>query len=177
MKTDGMDRLDRISLLAIVLLVVAASFLVAFHAGGSAGGEQFVMRPQAPVFNPELDKKIQVARDLLENNNLAKSEELATLLLQEHPYDGKPHMIMGDIRLRQQDLVGAMESYRNAIDLTPDFLDKKSELFQGRKIKATVQEARTLIENELKASGGNEALAAKRKTVYYMLRRIAGSCG
>jgi cytochrome c-type biogenesis protein CcmH/NrfG len=172
-----MDRLDRLSLLAIVLLAVAVSFLVAVNAGGSAGGEPYVARPQAPVFNPELDKKVRVARDLMENNNLAKSEELATLLLQEYPYDGKPHMIMGDIRLRQQDPLGAMDSYRSAVDLTPDFLDKKSELFQGRKIKAAVQEARAFIEKELQAGPRTTELAAKRKAVYYMLRRIAGSCG
>ncbi|MBW2502344.1 MAG: hypothetical protein JRD39_05325 [Deltaproteobacteria bacterium] len=172
-----MDRLDRISLFAIVLLAVAASFLLAVHAGDAASRERYVERPPAPVFNPELDKKIRVARDLMENSNLAKSEELATLLLQDYPYDGKPYMIIGDIRLRQQDPVGAMESYRSAVDLTPDFLDKKSELFQGRKIKAAVQEARALIEKELQAGAATGELAAKRKTVYYMLRRIAGSCG
>lgn len=172
-----MDRLDRISLLAIVLLTVSASFLVAVYAGDSASSERFLVRQQAPVLNPELDKKVRVARDLMENNNLAKSEELATLLLQDYPYDGKPHMILGDIRLRQQDPIGAMESYRRAVDLIPDFLDKKSELFQGRKIKATVQEARALIEKELQAGFATDELTAKRKTVYYMLRRIAGSCG
>ena len=174
---QNMDRLDKISLVTIVLLAVAAGFLVAVHAGDTAAREGYVTRQQAPLFNPELDKKIRVARDLLENNNLAKSEELARILVRDYPFDGKPQMVLGDIRLRQQDPVGAMAFFRSAVDLTPDFLDKKSELFQGRKIKATVREARTIIEKELGAGPRTPELAAQRKTVYYMLRRIAGSCG
>jgi Tfp pilus assembly protein PilF len=172
-----MDKLDKLSLLAIVILVVSASFLVAVSANVAEDQDQSVVRQQVQVFNPELDKKVKVARDLLENNNLPKAEELATLLISEYPYDGAPYMVVGDIELRKQDPVAAMESYRNAIDLNPDFLDKKTEVFQGKKIKATVLEAKTIIEKDLAASPGNEDLGEKRKTVYYMLRRIAGSCG
>jgi hypothetical protein len=70
-----------------------------------------------------------------------------------------------------------MDSYRNGIDLNPDYLDKKTKVFQGKKIKATVLEAKAAIDKELKADSGNGDLRQKRKTVYYMLRRIAGSCG
>jgi hypothetical protein len=70
-----------------------------------------------------------------------------------------------------------MESYRNAIDLNPDFLDKNTEVFQGKKIKATVLEAKAFIDKDLAANRVNGDLREKRKTVYYMLRRIAGSCG
>jgi tetratricopeptide (TPR) repeat protein len=129
------------------------------------------------VFNPELDRKVKVAKDLLENNNLLKAEELATGLISEYPYDGAPHMVIGDIQLRKQNLVAAMDSYRNGIDLNPDYLDKKTEVFQGKKIKATVLEAKAIIEKDLQENPGNGDLRQKRKTVYYMLRRIAGSCG
>jgi len=172
-----MDRLDKLSILAIIILVASASFLVVVHANDNQGQEQFAVRQQVRVFNPELDKKVRVAKDLLENNNLSKAEELAKVLVSEYPYDGAPHMVIGDIALRKQDPVAAMESYRNAIDLNPDFLDKKTEVFQGKKIKATVLEAKDILEKELAASPGNNDLNGKRKTVYYMLRRIAGSCG
>ena len=172
-----MDKLDKLSFFAIIILVVSASFLVVVHADDAQDEEQFAVRRQVRVFNPELDKKVRVARDLLENNNLLKAEELAKVLISEYPYDGAPHMVVGDIELRQQDPVAAMESYRNAIDLNPDFLDKKTEVFQGKKIKATVLEAKAIIEKDLAASPGNSELSEKRKTVYYMLRRIAGSCG
>ena len=172
-----MDKLDKLSLLAIIILVVSASFLVAVNANDAQDRDQFVVRQQMRIFNPELDQKVEVARNLLENNNLLKAEELAAALISEYPYDGAPYMVIGDIALRRQDPVAAMESYRNAIDLNPDFLDKKTETFQGKKIKATVLEAKISIEKDLATSSGNGDLKEKRKTVYYMLRRIAGSCG
>ena len=172
-----MDRLDKFSLLAIVILVVSASFLVVVHADDTQDGESPVVRQQIRIFNPELDRKVKVARELLENNNLPKAEELAQSLMSEYPYDGGPYMVMGDIALRRQDPVAAMELYRNGIDLNPDYLDKKTEVFQGKKIKATVQEAKGIIEDGLRANPGNSGLKESRKTVYYMLRRIAGSCG
>ena len=172
-----MDKLDKLSLLAIIILGVSASFLVAVYADDTQGQDKYVVRQQVRVFNPELDKKIKVAKTLLENNNLLKAEELATGLISEYPYDGAPYMVIGDIQLRKQNPVAAMDSYRNGIDLNPDYLDKKTEVFQGKKVKATVLEAKAIIEQDLKANPRNGELKQKRKTVYYMLRRIAGSCG
>ena len=172
-----MDKLDKLSLLAIIILVVSVSFLVAVYADDPQEQDKYVIRQQVRVFNPELDRKVKVAKDLLENNNLLKAEELATGLISEYPYDGAPHMVIGDIQLRKQNLVAAMDSYRNGIELNPDYLDKKTKVFQGKKIKATVLEAKTIIEKDLQENPGNSDLRQKRKTVYYMLRRIAGSCG
>ncbi len=172
-----MDTLDKLSLFAIVVLAVSVSFLVVVSANDTQSQEQFAVQQHVKVFNPELEKKVKVAQDLLENNNLVKAQELAKVLISEYPYDGAPHMVIGDIALRNQDPVAAMDSYRNAVDLNRDFLDKKTEVFQGKKIKATVLEARTVIEKELATRPGNDDLRKKRKTVYYMLRRIAGSCG
>ena len=172
-----MDKLDKLSLLAIIILIVSASSLVAFYANGTQAQDQSVVRQQVRLFDPELDRKVKIAKNLLENNNLLKAEELATGLISEYPYDGAGHMVVGDIQLRMQNPVAAMNSYRNGIDLNPDYLDKKTKVFQGKKIKATVLEAKAVIDKELKANSGNSDLRKKRKTVYYMLRRIAGSCG
>jgi predicted Zn-dependent protease len=172
-----MDKLDKLSVLAIMILIGTTSFLVSVYADDSRIQDQQQMQQKVIVFNPELDKKVKVARNLLENNNLLKAEELATALISEYPYNSAPHMVIGDVKLRRQDPVAAMDSYKNGIDLNPDYLDKKTKVFQGKKIKATVLEAKAIIEKDLKANPGNSELKKKRKTVYYMLRRIAGSCG
>ncbi len=172
-----MDKLDKLSLLAIIILVASTSFLVAVYADDTRNEAQSQIRQQVRIFNPELDKRIKVARNLLENNNLLKAEELATALISEYPYNGAPHMVIGDVHLRKQDPVAAMVSFRNGIDLNPDYLDKKTKIFQGKKIEATVLEAKGIIEKDMRANPGNKELKQKRKTVYYMLRRIAGSCG
>ena len=158
-----MDKLDKLSLLAIIILGVSASFLVVVSANDTQSQDRYVVRQQVSVFNPELDKKVKVARSLMDNNNLLKAEELATALISEYPYDGAPHMVIGDIQLRKQDPVSAMDSYRNGIDLNPDYLDKKTEVFQGKKVKATVMEAKAVIDNDLKVNPGNGELKQKRK--------------
>jgi len=172
-----MDKLDKLSLLAIVVLIVSTFFLVVVYADDTQSRDRFALQHQVTAFNPELEKKVKTAQGLLENNNLIKARELARVLISEFPYDGTPHMVIGDVELRNQDPVAAMESYRKAVDLNRDYLDKKTEVFQGKKIKATVLEAKVIIEKELATSPGNDDLRGKRKTVYYMLRRIAGSCG
>ena len=137
---------------------MSASSLVAFYAYGTQELDQSFVRQQVRVFDPELDRKVKIAKDLLENNNLLKAEELATSLISEYPYDGAPYMIIGDIQLRKQNPVAAMDSYRDGIDLNPDYLDKKTEVFQGKKIKATVLEAKAVIDKELKVNSGNAEL-------------------
>jgi len=173
----NMDKLDKISIVAIVILVASAALLVVVYAKDTQYVEQFEIRQQVRPFNPELDSKVKVARGLLDNSNLQKADELITSLINEYPYDGAPHMAKGDLYLRQQDPVSAMLAYKNGIDFNPDYLDKKTKVFQGKKVKATVLEAKAIIEKDLKSNPGNGELKQKRKTVYYMLRRIAGSCG
>ena len=70
------------------------------------------------------------------------------------PYEGELYMLKGDILVRRQQPVAAMYAYKEAIGLNPDFLDKKTRQFQGRKIKNTVEEALTAIESGLRAQPG-----------------------
>jgi hypothetical protein len=172
-----MDKLDKISILAIVVLVVSSTFLVMVYANDTHYEKQFTVMQQVRPFNPELDSKVKVARGLLDNNNLLKADEMITSLINEYPYDGAPYMVKGDLHLRQQDPLSAMLAYKNGIDFNPDFLDKKTKVFQGKKVKATVLEAKVLIEDGLRMNPGDSQLKKQRKTVYYMLRRLAGSCG
>ena len=67
-----MDKLDKLSLLAIIILGVSASFLVAVSANDTQDQDKYVVRQQVRVFNPELDKKVSAARSRPEE---ATSEE------------------------------------------------------------------------------------------------------
>lgn len=170
-----MDRLDRISILAVVLLSLWALMLVVFlerQPEERRQKEQHVIR-----LDPVFDKKINVAKTLLAGNNLEQAEALLSEMISAYPYEAMPYFLRGDLHLHRQDAVGAMLEYRKAVDLNPDFLDKKSEQFQGKKIKKTVEEARTVIEPGLAANPDDAALISARSVYYYMLRKIAGSCG
>lgn len=171
-----MDRLDKFSALAIVGLVLWGLFLIMTQSG-QQGEPRDTERVAVLVKDPALDNKIALAKTLLTGNSIDQAEKLLTELITDYPFESAPYVLSGDLHLYRQDPVGAMLEYRKAVDLNPDYLDKKSELFQGKKIKKTVEEARAVIETGLAANSSNEALLAARKEYYYMLRKIAGSCG
>jgi hypothetical protein len=84
---------------------------------------------------------------------------------------------MGDLMMRKQKPVAAMYSYKEGVDLNPDYVDKKTQLFQGRKIRNTVKEAKEIIETALSKHPGDKEMKEAKKSLYYLLRRLAGSCG
>lgn len=173
-----MDNLDKYSAISIVMLVLLSSALIFYQVSTSeADNSTKLTEPQNAPPSPELKKKVRTASVLMENNNLEKAGALIEELVEQFPYDGSPYMVLGDLRLRQQAPIEAMFAYREAVDINPDYLDKKAPDFQGKKIKNTVNEARHLIEVELSKNPAAKDLRSYRKTVYYMLRKIAGSCG
>lgn len=172
-----MDRLDKWSALFIAVLVMWAALLVTREMQTERPSRPAVAQRAGMVYNPELDKKLEAADSLVASNNLQKAEELVNSLIAEFPYDGRPFMVRGDIYLRQQNPVRAMLEYRSGVDLNSDFLDKKTPLFQGRKIKNVLEEVKLVIAT---TPEGNETAADLKKyrdTLYYMLRKVAGGCG
>lgn len=175
-----MDRLDKISILAIALLLV--SVFAAMHNPRPEDVPRGTSLSNGPVAenhgaNSELDGKITMVKSLVEGNNLARAEVLLHELQRSFPYHGEPHMFMGDLLMRKQEPVKAMQEYRQAIDLNPDYLDKKTPLFQGRKLKTAAGEALAEVEKGLRLKPGDRSLIAERRVIYYLYRRIAGSCG
>lgn len=171
-----MDKLDKFSALAITGLVLWGLFLIITQPA-TKEDPQGAKRVAVQIVDPALDSKLALAKSLLGGNNIEQAEKLLAELIRAYPFESVPYFLNGDLHLYRQDPVGAMQEYRKAVDLNPDFLDKKAALFQGKKIKKTVEEARVIIEAGLAAKGSDPALLAARKEYYYMLRKIAGSCG
>lgn len=175
-----LDLLDRLSLLILVLLVVAALCLIVFQSEPSGKTVKTArgLRQSVVLPNPELDKKLAAATTLLNGGDPGKAGQLLDALIVEFPYEGGPHMLKGDLYLRQQQPVEAMLEFRQGVDLNPDYLDKKmKEVFQGKKVKANLEEARRAVDGGLARNPGDATLKEQRKVVYYMLRKVAGSCG
>lgn len=176
---SDLDRLDRLALAALVLLIVAAVAIAAFSPEEpGARGKTGASRQQVLVVSPELDSRLAAAANLLNGGDPGRAGELIDGLIADFPYEGGPHMLKGDLLLRRQQPVAAMLEYRQGVDLNPDYLDKKlPALFQGKKIKSTLEEARREIDAGLARSPGDPALRQQREVYYYMLRKLAGSCG
>lgn len=175
-----MDSLDRWAATAVTALLVSTLALLVTadeNDAPPASAEKRLPLQQQMLFNPELDNKIQLARRLLAHNNLEQTEIIADSLIGEFPFAGEPYMLKGDVLMRRQQPVAAMYEYKNAVELNPDFLDKKAEVFQGKKIRLTVEEALMVIRSGLQQTPGDPQLRDARKAGYYMKRKIAGSCG
>ncbi len=175
-----MDRLDRISIWAIVILIICSFALISRHMGEARpdrGIQQRRTMPDNPSSNAEIEDRVRQIRNAIEADGLNKAEMMTKELMQKYPYEGEPRMLMGDILMRKQDPVRAVFEYREAIDINPDFLDKKTPLFQGKKIKTAVIEALAENDRKMRLAPGDGSLMKDRKTIYYLQRRIAGSCG
>lgn len=174
-----MDKLDKLTIASVTVMLLYAAVLL-ISAGDQPQKEHEEKSRQVAhqyIINPELDSKIALASNLLAQDNIDKTESLVNSLLDEYPYEGKLYMLKGDILMRRQQPVAAMYEYKEAIELNPDFLDKKTELFQGKKIKVTVEEAMTVIQSGLQQQPDSTKLKNDRETVYFMKRKLAGSCG
>jgi Flp pilus assembly protein TadD len=174
-----MDWLDRISLWAIVILVISSFALISGHmgeAGSDRAVQQRMVVPDDGAGRGEITDRLKVIRSLVEADNYSKAEVLIREMGQKYPYEGELHMLMGDLLMRKQDPVGATLEYKDAVDLNADYLDKKTPSFQGKKLKRAVAEAVSEIDRKIKASPGDESAIKNRKAIYYLQRRIAGSC-
>ncbi len=175
-----LDRLDRLAFLAVAVMVVAASILIVSYSGSDnrTAGVTGVSRQAVIIVSPEFDKKLKVAKTLLNGGNPTKARELIESLIKDYPYDGRPYMLLGDLYVHDQQPILAMLEYRKGVDLNPDFLDKKAKkLFRGKQIKNILDEARQVILAGLEESPGDPQLKQQLEILYYMLRRVAGSCG
>ena len=178
LRATWMDELDKKTITAIIALVVSLTFLFLLQGNTVQSGDLSAeSRIEKRVSSPELEKKIKVVTDQLASNNIEKAELLINGLLSEYPYEGQPYMLLGDLHLYRQNILQAMLAYKEAISYNPDFLDKNTPLFQGKKIKNTVKEAGVYLKEQLAQNPGDNQLKEYKKTMYYMLRKIAGSCG
>jgi tetratricopeptide (TPR) repeat protein len=174
-----MDNLDKISIIILTILVAVMVVIgMDYHgdAESNINNTAGINRNSAGISEIP-DSKIKMLRGLVAGNNIKKAEALLEGMLKKYPYEGEPHMLMGDIMMRKQDPVAAIYSYKEAVDLNPDYVDKKAPLFQGRKIKVAIDEAKENINTALSKSPGDRNIKADKKTMYYLLRRLAGSCG
>lgn len=175
-----MDRLDKLAWLAIALLLMRISVLVVEQRLAPAPAVEIQAKAAAvirPSADPQLEKQLELVKNLLLANNVEKAERLVNELLGQFPYEGLLYYLKGDVYLYRQEPILAMLEYKKAVELNPDLLDKTMKVFQGKKIKKTVEDARKAVDAALAANPGDKAMRENRTVVYYMLRLLAGSCG
>ena len=173
-----MDRLDKFSVCAMIILLISSLALISNHRGEAKSDQnnREKVSPNNPIVNSVLGHKVKEIKDLIEAGNLNKAEMFTNLLIKKYPYEGDPRILMGDIFMRKQEPIMAALEYKEAVDLNPDYLDKKTPIFQGKKIEVAVKDAIAEIERKIDKNPEDESMKRYRKNVYYLQRRIAGGC-
>jgi cytochrome c-type biogenesis protein CcmH/NrfG len=173
-----MDRLDKFSLFAMVVLLMSSLALIGNHKGEAQSPQDDAqgVSSHRTVTTLEIKHKIESIRGVLEEGNLSKAEMLANELMQEHPHEGDPRILLGDIFMRKQEPIMAALTYRDAVDINPDYLDKQAPIFQGKKMERAVREALAEVERNIEKNPDDATMKKYRKGVYYLQRRLAGGC-
>ncbi len=171
-----MDRLDKISILLVIALTVSLIFIsrdFPIEAEDNPG-----RRADEKVYGVNVPADmIKTVKNLIESNNMQKAEMIITDLIKRYPYAAESRMLMGDLMMRRNDPVSALLHYREAVELNPDYLDKKTLIFQGYKIKVAMEEAEVRIKETILKRPEDRNIIEAKKNMYYLLRRLAGSCG
>jgi lipopolysaccharide biosynthesis regulator YciM len=173
-----MDKLDRFSIFAIIVLLLSSLALMTNHMGEARSDRDDKKRGASDTTDvlSEIEDEVKAIKDLIEGGNLSKAEMLTKELIQEHPYEGEPRIMMGDIFMRKQEPIMAVLEYKEAIDINPDYLDRQTPRFQGKKMEVAVKEALLLIERNIEKNPEDALMKKHRKNVYYLQRRLAGGC-
>ena len=173
-----MDRLDKFALFAMIVLLMSSLALMGNHMGEaeSPHDDEQTATSQRDASPRETAHEIKSIRDLLEGGNLSKAEMLTRDLIKEYPLEGDLRVLMGDIFMRKHEPIMAVLEYKVAINKNPDYLDKKTPVFQGKKMGVAVKEALAEIERSLEKNPDDRAMKKYRKDVYYLQRRLAGGC-
>ncbi len=174
-----MDKLDKFSIIFILIFIAAIAVVSSEYRSDSGKNinSSLTHSRNAAEADGISGDQLNMLKKLIETNNLQKAEALLNELTGKYPYDGELHMLMGDVMMRKQDAVGAIYKYKDAVDLNPDYLDKKTPFFQGYKIKIAINEAKLRINETLSKKPGDQDMKTAKKNVYYLLRKLAGSCG
>lgn len=173
-----MDWFDRISIGAIAVLSVGTLVLVQGHRGEVKPDQELQQRAMVAgaAASGELATNVRLVKNLIETGSLPRAETMIRELKQKFPDQGELSILMGDVLMRKQQPVMAMHEYKEAIDLNPDYLDKKTPFFQGKKMKVAAGEALAELENRNRQNPDDPSLKQEKKVIYYLYRRIAGSC-
>jgi len=171
-----LDRFDILSL-TVAAALAAAAFAVPALTGtdGAVQARPLPARIQAPAVQAPPDKLAQ-AGSLLEAG--AVSETVAALepLAKQYPSDSQVHALLGQAYSKKLDFPAAMREFRTALLLDPDYVDKKSGKFIGKRIKAAEKDGMAEAKAALANNPGDLSARAALKDAYYLERMLAGGC-
>ena len=125
----------------------------------------------------ELDRKIfhEVAV-LFEERQYQQAMEKLKEVQTMHP--GSSTALLWQARLAYEEgmIAESLADYRQAVDSEPGFIDRKSPLFVGKRIKEKVDESQEKLQREMQLKPNDLSVKKALDDLLYLKRRLAGGC-
>jgi len=176
-----MDWLDKLSIAAIVAITVIAIGMLANHEiikrRHDNPGTEAKNEKSSYALQMETDKKIyqEVAsykEQGLYTEAMAKLEDIR----KKYPEKPMSYVYLAQLYLEQGRLADGIHNYRRAVEMEPDYVDERTPLFIGDKIKELVIEGREKFGREKALKPEDKKVMKTLKDIYYLQSRVAGGC-
>ena len=176
--------LDKLSWLAIILISAMVGVMLYSHqqevkasndtiAGAAERTAQRFVRKRSP----EVEKALAATIKLYKENKYPEIIAQAEKILQMDAVEPFAYIYLARAYREQGNIEQSIVNYSEAIRLHPDFVDKKSEDFLGRKKKELKPYVdRALIYSRKKEFRSQPNYKKVLKHLYYLQRRMAGGC-
>lgn len=175
-----MDWLDKLSIAMIAALSVITVAMVA--------QSEMAIRKQGDLNDgstaeaafaekKERNQRIyQEVRKELEKGDLQKVEASLQAILTKYPNNAQSYVYLAQLDLQRGTLGGAIQDYRQAVEMDPDLVDKRTPFYVGDKLEGLVKEGMEKFKREKQLKPGDQQVDKVLKDVYYLQRRLAGGC-
>jgi|GEM_PF-5688551 len=166
------DLFDRAMILSAAVIVAAIVVMIAAHepeARATAAPPVAAGRGRTPADFASVIKMIDAEK-------LDDAGKILRDALASGSSDAQAYALLADIASRRMKTGEAVGYYRDAVNMNPDYVDKRSPLFIGKKINVAANEAIREFKARVAKNGGDAEARDGLKTAYYLKRMIAGSC-
>jgi Flp pilus assembly protein TadD len=131
------------------------------------------------LYEKRLAENAEIYKEVIKlqkESNYSKAMTELEEIIRANPEKTQSYVLKAQLLNNLGELAEAVAMYRKAIEMDPDFVDKKSPLFIGNSVMEFIPEARGKLNREKKLKPGDKTIKAALENIYYLQRRIAGGC-
>jgi len=173
-------KLDRFDILIVAAVFVLTAAALTLGAKGEAGQDRptaaAAARAKAAPPDPAAYQEISRANELISSDQVDEAVNSLKALAASHPEMSEPHALLGQAYARVLDYPSSMREFRIALVMDPEYVDKKSGKFIGKRIKAAVKDGMADAKARISKDPGDKTARATLKDAYYLERMLAGGC-
>ncbi len=177
-----MDWFHKINIALIVILGLTVLVMVVHHETTISSAVKRQGDTAAELkrkYEQQMAKNAWLYRNVLvleKKGKLDEAMEELRKILAQHPKDAYGLILEARLYYRQGHLADAIHTYRKAIEMDPDYVDRKTPLYIGDEIMKIIEGSRAKLHRERKLKPGDTKIKVAIDDIYYLQRRIAGGC-